>query len=59
MVCEIPYISRNHRKCQVYKNNCDFLGLFQNYDKALTTAKWVQDINATAAAEGMNEIIIK
>lgn len=62
MVCEVLYVSRSQRKCQVSKNNnYGFLAIFLNYDNALTTAKWEQDINdinvTAEAAGGINEIL--
>lgn len=62
MVCEVLYVSRSQRKRQVSKNNnYGFLAIFLNYDNALTTAKWEQDINdinvTAEAAGGINEIL--
>lgn len=62
MACGVLYVSRSQRKCQLSKiNNYGFLAIFLNYDNALTTSKWEQDIDATAAvaAEGINEINIE
>lgn len=62
MVCEVLYVSRSQLKRQVSKNNnYGFLAIFLNYDNALTTAKWEQDINdinvTAEAAGGINEIL--
>lgn len=62
MVCEVLYVSRSQRKRQVSKNNnYGFLAIFLNYDNAVTTAKWEQDINdinvTAEAAGGINEIL--